>query len=608
MVKRNRTERSRFGIDAGSSPGSAWRRAVLAAAGLSELHQLRERCRTITDPYELAGFGLRELRVSVRTQVPGGASEREAFPATGPLVVVANHPFGALDGLGAIAVIGEVRRDLRVLANPELRQLEGLAPLVIPLDPFGTKAAQRANSASLRAAMRWVMDGGALLIFPAGEVSHFTFRRLSITDPDWHQTAARIVRHTGATVSPMFFSGRNSVLFQVAGLVHPMLRTLLLPTELARREGSVLDVRIGAPLTPQSLAACKTDAELIEHLRLKTYLLANASAQSSHPPAAAAETADGKPPEPIIDAVPPDVLAAEIGALPGSMTLLTSADQKVICAPARVIPNTLRELGRLREVSFRAVGEGTGRSADIDSFDDYYEHLFVWSTSKREIIGAYRLGRVDVIRRRYGTQGLYSATLFDYREPFLTLLGSALELGRSFVRLEHQKSFAALMLLWKGIGEYIGRYPRYARLIGPVSISDSYSSVSKELLVRYLRARNFDHFGAALVKARSPFRPGKALRSLGLDISRVADLDALSSRVADLEADRKGVPVLLRQYLKLGGRLLGFNVDIHFNDAIDCLLVIDLRHTDIRMLRKYLSNEALERFAKAHRRPIDDAA
>jgi putative hemolysin len=607
-VKRNRTERSRFGIDASPAAGSAWRRAVLAAAGLSELHRIREQSRTITDPYELAAFGLSRLRVTLRTQAPDGVAAAQAFPATGPLVVVANHPFGALDGLGAISVIGQARGDLRVLANPELRQIEGLAPLVIPLDPFGTKAARRANSSSLRAAMRWVLDGGALLMFPAGEVSHFTFRRLSVTDPDWHETAARIVRHTGATVCPMFFSGRNSALFQVAGLLHPMLRTLLLPTELARREGSVLDVRIGAPLSPQALAAHKSDAELIEHLRLKTYLLANASPQAAHQLAAAAETAEEKPFEPIVDAVPPAVLAEEIDALPRSMTLVTCADQKVICAPARLIPNALRELGRLRETSFRAVGEGTGRSLDIDPFDDYYEHLFVWGTSKREIVGAYRLGRVDEIRRRYGTQGLYSATLFEYREPFLTLLGSALELGRSFVRLEHQKSFAALMLLWKGIGEYIGRYPRYARLIGPVSISDNYSSLSKELLVRYLRARNFDHFGAALVKARSPFRPGKALRSLGLDITRLADLDALSSRVADLEADRKGVPVLLRQYLKLGGRLLGFNVDNHFNDAIDCLLVIDLRHTDVRMLRKYMSNEALTRFAHTHNRPIDDAA
>ena len=614
MLERTRMERSRFGIEGHAGPGSRWRRVALAALGLAKLHRVREQCRSISDPFEMADFVLRSLRVALRAEGPGGAAVGDALPASGPLVVVANHPSGGLDGLAAISLIRRARRDLKVLANSELRQLEGLAPLVIPLDPFGSKAARQANSSSLRAAMRWVKGGGALLIFPAGEVSHFSLRRFSITDSDWHTTAARIVRHAGAAVSPMYFAGRNSVLFQIAGLVHPMLRTLLLPSELARREGSLLDVRFGAALAPKAFAAHKTDAELIEHLRIKTYLLANARASAPSPgqqhPAAAVGAAEERALAPIIDAVPAEVLAAEIASLPTSMTLLTSGDQQVICAPAKSIPNALRELGRLREVSFRAVGEGTGRSADLDSFDDYYEHLFVWSRSRREIIGAYRLGRVDQIRRRLGTAGLYSATLFDFREPFLTLLGSALELGRSFVRIEHQRSFAALLLLWKGIGEYIGRYPRYARLIGPVSISDSYSSVSKELLVRFLKARNFDYFGAALVKPRSPFRPGKALRSLGLNIARLEDLDALSMRVADLEADRKGVPVLLRQYLKLGGRLLGFNVDAHFNDAIDCLLVIDLRHTDVRMLRKYMSNEALARFAGAHRKhlALDDAA
>ena len=320
--------------------------------------------------------------------------------------------------------------------------------------------------------------------------------------------------------------------------------------------------------------------------------------------------------QPLVDAVPADTLAAEVASLPPSATLVTTGDQRVICAPAYLIPNVLQELGRLRELSFRAVGEGTGRSVDLDFFDDYYEHLFVWNVAQREIIGAYRLGRVDEIRRRFGAAGLYTSTLFDYREPFLKLLGPALELGRSFVRPEHQKSFAALLLLWKGIGEYIGRSPRYARLIGPVSISDSYSTISKELLVRYLRARSFDHFGAALVKAKSPFRTrggfrGRgALRSLGLDIDTMPNLDAVSTFVAGLESDRKGVPVLLRQYLKLGGRLLGFNVDGDFNDAIDCLLVIDLRQTDARMLRKYMSDEALGRFARAHRRKelLDDVA
>jgi putative hemolysin len=648
-----------FGIDAASANSFAARlrhrarTAFGAVTGLGTLIRMREESRMIHDPYELADFGLRGLDIELRIFAADAAiANADAFPRTGPLVIVANHPSGGLDGLAGIAAIGHSRRDLRVLANPELASIEGLRSIVIPLDPFGQKSARRANAASLRAAIRWIEEGGALLIFPAGEVSHFMVRRWAVTDGEWHTTAARIIRHTRASVSPMFFSGRNSVLFQAAGLVHPRLRTLLWPSELARRAGSTLHVRVGAPLNAKTLTAFATDEALTAHLRLKTYMLAGtlqgqrdgiarpardasarhavrklAGARGAPPSGGAGELAAsadvaasvGDAPvapisvlEPLIEAAPADVLAAEIAGLAASATLVTAGDQRVICARARLIPNVLRELGRLRELSFRAVGEGTGRSFDLDAFDDYYEHLFVWSSSQREIIGAYRLGRVDEIRRRFGTAGLYTSTLFEYREPFLTLLGAALELGRSFVRPEHQKSFAALLLLWKGIGAYIGRNPKYARLIGPVSISDSYSPVSKELLVRYLKARSFNHFGAALVKAKSPFRIGGALRSLGLDVNTIPDLDAVSTFVAGVEADRKGVPVLLRQYLKLGGRLLGFNVDEEFNDAIDCLLVIDLRQTDPRMLKKYMSDEALASFARAHRRRgkglLDDAA
>lgn len=632
-----------FGIDAGVAGGLAARmrhkaRTTLGAiTGLSTLIRMREESRVIHDPFDLADFVVRGLGVELRVcGCDPATAVADAFPRTGPLLVVANHPSGGLDGIAAIAAIGHSRRDLRVLVNPELASIEGLRPLVIPLDPFGHKSARRANAASLRAAIRWIEDGGSLLIFPAGEVSHFILRRWAVTDGEWHTTAARIVRHTRATVSPMFLSGRNSGLFQAVGFVHPRLRTLLLPTEMARRAGSTLDVRVGAPLDARALKSFATDETLTAHLRLKTYMLADVlreqqsdlarrarrepSGEAGSVVASAGETAPAGMAlpalapaiEPLIDAVPADVLAAEIAALPASATLVTAGDQRVICVPARLIPNVLRELGRLRELSFRAVGEGTGKSVDLDAFDDYYEHLFVWSTTQREIVGAYRLGRVDAIRRRLGTAGLYTSTLFEYREPFLTLLGAALELGRSFVRPEHQKSFAALLLLWKGIGAYVGRNPKYARLIGPVSISDSYSPVSKELLVRYLKARSFSHFGAALVKAKSPFRVGGALRSLGLDVNSIPDLDAVSTFVAGVEADRKGVPVLLRQYLKLGGRLLGFNVDQEFNDAIDCLLVIDLRQTDPRMLKKYMSDEALASFARAHGRKgkglLDDAA
>lgn len=580
------------------------RRALLAAPGISRLIRLKNDARNFKDPFEFVDVALRELQV----QLDLPAFEEEKIPATGPVIITANHPYGGLDGLMAMATIGRRRRDLRILVNPELSQLDGIGSLMIPVDPFGGPQAKRANVAGMRKAVRWLADGGVLLIFPAGEVSHLNLRTFSISDPPWNATAARLIRMSEAPVVPMYFGGANSALFQLAGIVHPRLRTLLLPHELGNKLGARVTVRLGQPLAPSKLAAFETDTQLAAHLRLKTYLLRDClgSSERAPPPAGGAVRAL----EPIAPAVDPDRLSCEIETLPTEMLLVSSGRMRVYCAPTSRIPWTLQELGRLRELTFRAVGEGTGRSADIDVFDDYYEHLFIWNTETREIVGAYRLGRTDAISRRFGKRGLYTSTLFDYNELFLKLLGPALELGRSFVRIEYQKSFASLMLLWKGIGEYVSRHPRYCRLIGPVSISNDYLPLSRELLVEFLRKKNFEPLAPTVVRPKRPFRGRFSLRTVGESHESLGDIETLSTVVADLEPDGKGAPVLLRQYLKLGGRMLGFNVDPDFGDALDCLVLVDLRKTNPRVLRKYMSDAGWERFSQAHRRlrPLPSAA
>ena len=579
------------------------RRALLAAPGISRLIRLRDEARNFEDPFVFVDAALRELQV----QLDLPAFEEEKIPATGPVVITSNHPYGGLDGLMAMATIGRRRRDLRILVNPELATLDGIGSLMIPVDPFGGPEARRANVAGMRKAVRWLEEGGALLIFPAGEVSHLSLRTLSVSDPPWNATAARLIRVAGAPVVPMYFGGANSALFQLAGVVHPRLRTLLLPHELGNKVGSRVAIRLGQPLAPSKLAAFETDTQLAAHLRLKTYLLRDSLAPTAlEPPPVALE----RTLEPIAPGVDPERLSCEIETLPTGMLLVSSGRMRVYCAPTSRIPWTLQELGRLRELTFRAVGEGTGRSADIDVFDDYYEHLFIWNTETREIVGAYRLGRTDAISRRLGKRGLYTSTLFDYNDLFLKLLGPALELGRSFVRIEYQKSFASLMLLWKGIGEYVSRHPRYCRLIGPVSISNDYLPLSRELLVGFLRKKNFDSLAPTMVRPKRPFRGRFSLRSVGEGDESLADIETLSTVVADIEPDGKGAPVLLRQYLKLGGRMLGFNVDPDFGHALDCLVLVDLRKTNPRVLRKYMSDAGWERFCQAHRRlrPLPSAA
>jgi putative hemolysin len=254
------------------------------------------------------------------------------------------------------------------------------------------------------------------------------------------------------------------------------------------------------------------------------------------------------------------------------------------------------------------VGEGTGRARDLDRFDAHYEHLYIWNRKRAGIVGAYRVGRIDEIRRRHGVLGLYTAGLFRFHHPFFLLLGNALELGRSFVRIEQQKSFAPLLLLWKGIGAYLARHPRYVRLFGPVSISNDYRDLSRQLLVEFLRSHCFDPLLGALVRPSLPVPRGRIGQTLSAEVAMLGHLDALAALIQDIEPDRKGVPVLLRQYLKLGGRILSFNVDPGFSNAIDCLLMVDLRQTDPRVLRKYLPEEAAARVSARGPRVRDAAA
>jgi hypothetical protein len=276
----------------------------------------------------------------------------------------------------------------------------------------------------------------------------------------------------------------------------------------------------------------------------------------------------------------------------------------VYFAKCHEAPNVLYEIGRLREIAFRDAGEGTGKAVDLDSCDAYYLQLFIWNTASRQIVGAYRVGPTDTIIERYGKTGLYTNTLFAYENRFLEEIGPALELGRSFVRIECQKSYTPLLLLWKGIGAYVARNPRYKILFGPVSISNDYQPVSRQLMVTFFRKQGGVEDLTRLVRARSPFRKRPFQKwdaesgSMGL-----WDIEDLSAMVADIESDQKGIPVLLRQYLKLGGQLLSFNIDRNFADALDGLIMVDLTRTDPKMLTRYLGSEGSAKFQEYHRLP-----
>jgi putative hemolysin len=292
-----------------------------------------------------------------------------------------------------------------------------------------------------------------------------------------------------------------------------------------------------------------------------------------------------------------------VDSLPADQLLLEADDLAVYHARARQIPDTMRELGRLREITFRATGEGTGKSFDIDRFDEDYVQVFVWSRARREIVGAYRLGPTDEILPAKGKQGLYTSTLFNCHIRLLEQISPALELGRSFVRSEHQKSYQPLLLLWKGIGQYCRRNLRYRHLFGPVSISNTYQSMSKQLMVHFLRVHHLAGELVRLVRPRNPFRTPRVNPSerSAYDVL-LRDSEDVSDLVADLEPDQKGIPVLLRQYLKMGAKLLAFNVDPAFADCVDGLLVADMAQTDVRLLDRYMGRAGRMEFLEFHRR------
>ncbi|HKB84269.1 MAG TPA: GNAT family N-acyltransferase [Burkholderiales bacterium] len=305
--------------------------------------------------------------------------------------------------------------------------------------------------------------------------------------------------------------------------------------------------------------------------------------------------------EEIRPAIPASWLKAELEALPADQHLVASGQFSVHYARAEQFPACLQEIGRLRELTFRGVGEGTGKAVDVDLFDAYYLHLFVWDTQAEAIVGAYRMGLADEILTHYGKRGLYTHSLFRYGNRVLQALNPAIELGRSFVRAEYQRSFAPLMLLWRGIGQFIVQQPQYATLFGAVTISNDYEPASRRLIVDFLSTNNIEDSLARHVKPRRPLRSLRAAAYDQAEFAALNDIEDVSRMVKHIERDSKGVPVLLKQYLKLGGRLLAFSADEKFNDALDGLIKVDLRASDPRVLARYMGEDGAAAFLSRHR-------
>ena len=539
------------------------------------------------------GF-VRRLLDDLEVRINVAPSDMEKIPATGAVVALSNHPFGILDGVMLADLLTRARPDVRILTNQLLGALPELAPLCFFIDPFDRPESRVANGRALKQAIAHLRSGGLLLMFPAGEVSHFDLKKRAICDPEWNRTAARLIRISRAKSLPILINGANGIPFQMLGMVHPRLRTAALPAEMLNKRGKSVEIRIGGTIDPARIEAIPDDAEATKYLRLRVELLARRGLSAvGH---ASVEAL------PVAEAIPAERLAGEIAALPVECLLAETREFAVYIAGAARIPLALEEMGRLREVTFRAAGEGTGEPVDLDRFDAHYLHLFLWNKGKSEIVGAYRLGDVPALVARFGLKGLYTESLFKFNARFVRQLGPALELGRSFIRPEYQRQFAPLLLLWKGIGTWVARHPRYSMLIGAVSVSNQYSPASRELIARYFEKQGASEEWRGAVKARRPLRGNLVQKwETAALCSLLPDVEDLSAPIADLEPDGKGIPILVKQYVKLGGKLLAFSVDPQFGNTLDGFVMVDLTRTSPEILGRYMGKDEAATFLAWHR-------
>jgi len=542
--------------------------AVLAeVSGLNRLERFYNEIKTAPgEDFIAALLAHLDLRLEV------DPAELERVPREGGLAIVANHPYGAIDGLAMLHVLREQRPDLKVMANFMLQQLEPLRDRFVGVNPF-EQLTTRSSFQGMRQARQHLADGGALGVFPAGEVSSYRKDLDAVADPRWKTPVIKLIRHAGVPVVPLWFDGANSMVFQILGMVHPSLRTLQLPREMLRMHGRSVRLRIGKPLTDKELAPFTSMDDLARYLRAKTYSIGSGvTVQREH----------FKPllfprrPKPIMAAVPAAFLERELAEL-GDRLLNTQGEFDLYMAPSGRIPHLLREIGRLREESFRAVGEGTNKAIDLDEFDHYYDHLFLWDREQRRLAGAYRVGDGQVIMDRYGKRGFYLNTLFKLGRPMHRVLASSFELGRSFVVPAYQRHRLPLYMLWRGLLLHITARPDHRYLIGPVSISGGYSKFSRRLITEFVRKYHFDEALARHVRPRNRFYIGLDKLDGGalLDASG-EDIKKLDQLISDIEASGSAVPVLLKRYLSLNAKIIGFNRDPRFNDALDGLVLLDL--------------------------------
>lgn len=502
------------------------------------------------------------------------------IPKEGGFIIIANHPYGGVEGLILLDALSEIRPDVKIMANFLFNWIEPLKDKFFCVNPFETHKNVYSSFHGLKKAFHYVCSGHPLVIFPAGEVSAYQDDNKTITDRTWSNSIMRFIENAEVPVIPVYFHGNNSKLFYFMGRVHPLLRTVKIPSEILNKQNTNVNIRIGNAITVKEQKEFPDMVKYTRYLRARTYAL-KSSFESEH----TRKIQSSGQFAPISKAIAKDLLALEIVSITPRYQLFQWQQYSVYCAPSVAIPRITAEIGRLRELTFREVGEGTKQSSDIDEFDSYYHQLFIWDSQCQQIAGGYRVGKGKDIIALYGIKGFYTQTLFRMNKDMLPVLSNAIELGRSFVVKEYQRKPMSLFMLWKGILSLLQKNDSYKFLIGPVSISNSYTKLSQEIIISYIKKYHFDHQLARMIKPKNPFVYKSSDIDTDILLERVPNFNKMDQIINDIDPGNPKMPVLLKKYLELGGKIAAFNIDAQFSNTVDGFLVLDLNMVKPEIIR-----------------------
>lgn len=525
--------------------------------------------------------------------------ELKRIPQTGPFITVSNYPLGGIDGLILMKLMSEIRPDFKFLANLIIHNIEPIRNFSIAINEIENDRLGKPSFSGIKNAWTHLRAGNALGIFPAGEASAYNSDFNVVTDKIWKASLIKFIKKANVPVVPIYFKGMNTFFYHFLGNIHPLLQAARFRKELFNKKNKEIKIRIGNPISVQEQSEFEDYNVFGRYLRAKTYALGTTlEVKKFFSPKFIPKISKIQP---IIPAVDSGLIFKEIDSAKKDHLLFSSGDFDIICAPYSIIPNVLTEIGRLREITFREVGEGTNKSLDIDEFDLYFHHLIVWDRINNKISGAYRIGKGKDIIQQYGLKGLYIHTLFKFNKYMVNVLSESLELGRSFIVKEYQRRPLSLFLLWKGILYFLLKNNEYRYIYGPVSISNEFSKLSKSLIVDFFETWYYNEELARNVKPRRKFKikldyniDNKILlKEIGNDIVK------LDKYIQEIEPKFR-IPVLLKKYLSLNGKIIGFNVDPKFNDCLDGLMFVDIFDIPIKTIKSFSKeindDSILERF------------